>query len=48
MAPDGSRAYVAVAADNYVAILDLNTLEVTGRISIGAGPDGMAWSNPSR
>lgn len=47
MAPDGSRAYVGVASDNYVAIIDLSTLEVSGRISTGNGPDGMAWRNPS-
>lgn len=43
MQPDGARAYVAVNGDNYVAILDLNTLAVTGRIETGRGPDGMAW-----
>jgi YVTN family beta-propeller protein len=42
--PDGSRAYVAVAGDNNVAIVDLKTLEVTGRLSTGTGPDGMAWA----
>jgi YVTN family beta-propeller protein len=42
--PDGSRAYVAVAADNNVAVVDLKTLEATSRISTGAGPDGMAWA----
>ena len=42
--PDGSRAYVAVAGDNNVAIVDLKTLELTGRISTGTGPDGMAWA----
>jgi len=41
--PDGSRAYVAVAGDNNVAILDLKTLRLTARISTGPGPDGMAW-----
>jgi YVTN family beta-propeller protein len=45
--PDGSRAYVGVAGENFVAILDMNTLEVTGHISTGTGPDGMAWRNPS-
>ena len=44
MAPDGLRAYVAVAGDNNVAIIDLATLEVTGRISTGNAPDGMAWA----
>lgn len=42
--PDGSRAYVAVSRDNYVAVIDLKTLSVTGRISTGKGPDGMAWA----
>jgi YVTN family beta-propeller protein len=42
--PDETRAYVAVAGDNYVATIDLKTLEATGRISTGTGPDGMAWA----
>ena len=41
--PDGSRAYVAATNDNYVAVVDLKNLEVTGRISTGTGPDGMDW-----
>ncbi|MCU1275921.1 MAG: beta-propeller repeat protein [Bryobacterales bacterium] len=44
--PEASRAYVAVAGDNHVAIIDLKTLEVTGHISTGSGPDGMAWAQP--
>ena len=43
MQPDGARAYVAVNGDNYVAVLDLTSLVVTGRIETGRGPDGMAW-----
>jgi YVTN family beta-propeller protein len=42
--PDGSRAYVAVSRDNYMAVVDLKTLSVTGRIATGRGPDGMAWA----
>ena len=42
--PDGTRAYVAVAGEKMVAVLDLKTLEVTARISTGNGPDGMAWA----
>ncbi len=42
--PDGSRAYVALAGDKTVVVLDLKTLEVTARISAGNGPDGMAWA----
>jgi YVTN family beta-propeller protein len=43
--PDGGRAYVAVTGDNYVAIVDLNTLAESGRIQTGSGPDGMAWKS---
>jgi YVTN family beta-propeller protein len=42
--PDGSAAYVAVSAESQVAVLDLKTLSVTGRIATGKGPDGMAWA----
>ena len=38
--PDGSRAFVACTPDNYIAVIDLKTLEVTSHIEIG-GPDGM-------
>jgi YVTN family beta-propeller protein len=44
IAPDGAHAYVAVAGEKTVAVLDLKTLEVTARISTGGGPDGMAWA----
>lgn len=42
--PDGSKAYAAVSPDNQIAIIDLKTLSVTGRIETGKGPDGMAWA----
>jgi YVTN family beta-propeller protein len=42
IAPDGLRAYVAVNGDNNVAVIDLKTLAVTGRIATSS-PDGMAW-----
>lgn len=42
--PDGTRAFVACAPDNYVAVIDLKSLTVTGHIQVGAGPDGMAWA----
>jgi YVTN family beta-propeller protein len=41
--PDGARAYVACTPDDYVAIIDLASLEVVGRISAGRQPDGLAW-----
>jgi len=42
--PDGSRAFVAVSPDSEVAVIDLKTLAVTGRIATGKGPDGLAWA----
>ncbi|HZT31920.1 MAG TPA: YncE family protein [Bryobacteraceae bacterium] len=44
MPPGESRAYVAVAGENHVAILDLKTLTVAGQIETGSGPDGLAWA----
>ncbi|QNI35030.1 YncE family protein [Alloacidobacterium dinghuense] len=44
MQPDGARVYVACSPDNYVAVIDLKTLEVTGHIDVGAEPDGLAWA----
>jgi YVTN family beta-propeller protein len=44
MAPDGLRAYVACTPDDYVAIIDLKTLEVVGHIDAGRQPDGLAWA----
>lgn len=42
--PDGARAYIAIAGDKNVAVLDLKTLEASARIATGNGPDGMAWA----
>jgi YVTN family beta-propeller protein len=44
VAPDSTHAYVAVAGEKTVAVLDLKTLEITARISTRGGPDGMAWA----
>jgi YVTN family beta-propeller protein len=44
MSPDGSRAFVACSPDNYVAAIDLATLEVVSRIEAGGNPDGLAWA----
>jgi YVTN family beta-propeller protein len=43
IAPDGTRAFVAVNGDNHVAVVDLETWTVTKTLSPGTGPDGMAW-----
>jgi YVTN family beta-propeller protein len=40
---DGSRAFIGCTADNYVAVVDLKTLEVSGHIDI-RGADGLAWA----
>lgn len=39
----GGRAFVACTPDNYIAVIDLHSFEVTGHIEIG-GPDGLAWA----
>jgi YVTN family beta-propeller protein len=44
MDPNGGRAFVACTPDNYIAIIDLKTLEIVSRIEVGGGPDGMAWA----
>ena len=44
IAPDGSRAYVAVSSADKIAVVDLKTLEVTGQIDAGKQPDGLAWA----
>jgi YVTN family beta-propeller protein len=44
MQPDGSRAFVACSPDNYVAVVDLKKLEVTGHLDVGVEPDGLAWA----
>ena len=44
MDPYSSRAFVACSADNYVAIINLKTLEVTNHLDVGGVPDGLAWA----
>jgi YVTN family beta-propeller protein len=43
MQPDGARAYIACTPDNYVVVIDLHSMEVTGHIQAGQNPDGLAW-----
>jgi len=43
MQPDGARAYVACGRDNYVAVIDLKTLEMVGKVAVNS-PDGLAWA----
>lgn len=44
MQPDGARAFVGCSPDNYVAVIDLKSLEVVGHIDVGKEPDGLAWA----
>ncbi len=45
MQPDGARAFVACSPDGYVAVIDLHSMEVVGRIEAGQDPDGLAWAS---
>jgi YVTN family beta-propeller protein len=42
--PGGRRAFVACSPDNYVAVIDLDSLAVTSHIQAGGEPDGLAWA----
>jgi DNA-binding beta-propeller fold protein YncE len=44
MEPNGARAFIACSPDNYIAVLDLKTFQVTGHIDVGGEPDGLAWA----
>ena len=44
MQPDGARAFIGCTPDDYVAIIDLKSLTVTGHIDAGRQPDGLAWA----
>jgi YVTN family beta-propeller protein len=44
MQADGVRAFVACSPDGYVAVINLHSLEVAGRIEAGHDPDGLAWA----
>ncbi|MHC5541246.1 YncE family protein [Singulisphaera rosea] len=42
MDADGQRAFVSCTTENYVAVIDLKALEMSGRLDIGGRPDGLA------
>ena len=44
MDPEGARVLIACSPDNYLAILDLKTLQITGHLDVGEEPDGLAWA----
>jgi YVTN family beta-propeller protein len=43
MQPDGARVYAACGRDGFVAVIDVKTLEMVGRVDV-SGPDGLAWA----
>ena len=43
MEPTGRLAYIACTPDDYVALVDLQSMQVVGHIDAGKQPDGMAW-----
>lgn len=43
VSPDSSRAFVSISSANYVAVIDLKTLTLVGKINVGRNPDGMWW-----
>lgn len=42
--PDGSRAYVAMASADAIAVIDLAKWEVVGALTAGREPDGLGFS----
>jgi YVTN family beta-propeller protein len=42
--PDGQHAFVACTPDDYIVVIDLKSLTVTGKINAGKQPDGLAWA----
>ena len=44
MDAEGGRAFVACGPDNYLAVVDLKTLTVTGHVDVGGEPDGLAMA----
>jgi DNA-binding beta-propeller fold protein YncE len=41
--PDGTRTFVSCGPDNYVAVVDLKTLQVVSHIDAIPGANGLAW-----
>ena len=42
--PDGKRAYVAHTNADKISVIDLGTWKVTGSLTAGKEPDGLAYS----
>jgi DNA-binding beta-propeller fold protein YncE len=44
ISPDSKTAYVALGAEDRVAVIDLATGTITGHLATGRGPDGLGYS----
>jgi YVTN family beta-propeller protein len=44
VAADSRRAYVCLQETGSVAAVDLEKMEVVGKVETGKGPDGIAWA----
>jgi len=44
MAPDSKTAYVALSAEDRIAVVDLAARAIVGHLTAGKGPDGIAYS----
>lgn len=44
ISPDGKKAMVSCKASGYVAVVDLEKMELAGYLEAGAGPDGVAFA----
>ncbi len=44
ISPDSKTAYVALGAEDRVAVVDLATRTITGHLATGRGPDGLGYS----
>lgn len=42
--PDGLHAYVANTNADIVTVIDLETMEIVGRLTAGKEPDGLGWT----
>lgn len=44
VSPDGKQAFVTTIQANGIAVINLESLSVTGKVETGKGPDGLAWA----
>jgi YVTN family beta-propeller protein len=44
MAPGGHTCYTTLNTRDAVAVIDLDTMKMTGEVKTGRGPDGLAWA----